>query len=222
MKVKTATLAHFKDLSGTDGAPEGSFEAIVSVFGNVDYAGDRVVKGAFLGSLARWKDSGDHIPVIWSHQWQDPTMHIGEVVEAEERDEGLWVKGQLDVDDNPTAAQVHRLLSKRRVKEFSFAYDVLDEKPTKDANDLLELDVFEVGPTLKGMNAETELIAAKARQAAREARAPKALAAPVPGPRSAPRRRKRERGRARRRRTLPRDRTCWCRSRRHARKKSVA
>lgn len=172
MKVKTATLSHFKALDDeAGGEPEGTFEAIVSVFGNVDYAGDRVVKGAFAKSLDTWKTSGDPIPVVWSHQWADPEMHIGEVLDSEERDEGLWVKAQLDVADDPVAAKVWRLLSKRRVREFSFAYDVLDEKQQNGANELLELDVIEVGPTLKGMNPDTALLEAKTRRDARAARA---------------------------------------------------
>lgn len=172
MKVKTAAVTHFKALDDEEGGEaEGTFEAIVSVFGNVDYAGDRVVKGAFAKSLATWSASGDPVPVIWSHQWQDPEMHIGGVLEAEERDEGLWVKAQLDVADDPVAAKVWRLLSKRRVREFSFAYDVLDEKQQNGANELLQLDVIEVGPTLKGMNPDTLLIEAKARRDARAARA---------------------------------------------------
>jgi HK97 family phage prohead protease len=173
MRVKTASISHFKTLD-EDGEPEGTFEAIVSVFGNVDYAGDRVVKGAFAKSLANWASSGDPIPVIWSHQWQDPEMHIGGVLETEERDEGLWVKAQLDVADDPVAAKVWRLLSTRRVREFSFAYDVYDEKQQNGANELLEIDVIEVGPTLKGMNPDTLLLEAKAR---RDARAAKAAAA---------------------------------------------
>lgn len=172
LKTRTARVTNFKALDDEEGGePEGTFEAVVSVFGNVDYAGDRVIKGAFAKSLATWSASGDPIPVVWSHQWQDPEMHIGGVLEAEERDEGLWVKAQLDVAENPSAANVWRLLSKRRVREFSFAYDVLDEKPSKEANDLLELDVIEVGPTLKGMNPETLLLEAKARRDARAGRA---------------------------------------------------
>src|SRR5262249_45239374 len=104
---------------------EGTFEAIVSVFGNVDFIGDRVVKGAFADTLKAWAGRGDAIPVVWSHQSFDPSMTVGEVLAAEERDEGLWVKGALDLD-TATGAQVYRLLSKRRVTQFSFAYDIDD------------------------------------------------------------------------------------------------
>lgn len=175
LKTLTARVAQIKAVD--DGsAPEGTFEAVVSVFGNIDYAGDRVVKGAFAKSLTTWASSGDPIPVVWSHQWQDPEMHIGGVIEAEERDEGLWVKAELDIED-PVAAKVWRLLKSRRVREFSFAYDVLDEKRQNGANELLELDVIEVGPTLKGMNPNTLLLDAKSRREARAARAEAAKAA---------------------------------------------
>lgn len=142
----------------------GTFEAIVSVFGNVDLGGDRVVKGAFAKSLQRWKDSGDPIPVVFSHRWDDIDAHIGKVLDAEETDNGLKVIAQLDVDDDPSAAKVHRLLKDRRIKEFSFAYDVIDEAKADGANELRELDLIEVGPTLKGMNPETVLVGAKARR----------------------------------------------------------
>lgn len=160
MKTKTYQAT----VKALDDDEAGTFEALVSVFGNVDHAGDRVVKGAFQKSLARWEESGDPIPVVFSHRWDDLDAHIGKVLTAEETDDGLLVTAQLDITDDPAAAKVHRLLKERRIKEFSFAYDVLDEKTQNGANELLELDVIEVGPTLKGMNAETVLVGAKRRQ----------------------------------------------------------
>lgn len=142
----------------------GTFEATVAVFGNVDKGGDRIVPGAFTKSLAQWQQSGDPIPVILSHSWDNPFHHIGVVEEAKETDGGLWVKGRLDVADNDVAKQVHRLMSRRSLKEFSFGYSVPKggERRAKDgANELLEIDLSEVGPTLKGMNPATELHAVK-------------------------------------------------------------
>jgi hypothetical protein len=140
--------------------------ALVSVFNNVDLQGDRVMPHAFKRSLDRWLASGDPIPVIWSHDWANPMAHIGVVTNAREGDDGLFVEYELDVDSNPFAAQVQRLLSERRVKEHSFAYDVIREKVASDgANELLELELIEVGPTLKGANPATELLGVKAVQA---------------------------------------------------------
>lgn len=158
MKHKSCS-AQFKALD----EEKGTFEALVSVFGNVDLIGDRVVKGAFAKSLEKWEASGDPIPVIWSHMWNNPAAHIGKTTSAEETDGGLLIKGQLDLD-HPFSEKVYKLLKERRVKEFSFAYDVNEEKYNKEdkANDLLDLELIEVGPTLKGMNPETQLVAAKA------------------------------------------------------------
>lgn len=145
-----------------DRSDTGEFEAIVSVFGNVDSVGDRVVPGAFAESLAAWKERPGPIPVIWSHRWDDPDAHIGIVTSAVEDDEGLRITGKLDVADNPTAARVWKLLKGRRVDSFSFAYDVVDEVKGEDgANELRTLDLLEVGPTLVGANRETRLLSAK-------------------------------------------------------------
>jgi HK97 family phage prohead protease len=156
-------VASFKALDEST----GEFEAIFSVFDNVDLGGDRVRPGAFEKSLAKWREGGDPIPVYWNHQWDDPFANIGGIdpEDAKEVDEGLYGKGVLDMD-NPFAAQVYRLLQKRRVKEFSFGYTVQDSVKAKDgALDLLDLDIIEVGPTLKGMNPETQLLAVKAYDA---------------------------------------------------------
>lgn len=156
----------------------GTFEAIVSVFGNVDFAGDRIVEGAFAKTIEQWKASGDPIPVIWSHQWHDPAAYIGtvdpdniaelpagspELPESIRDLGGLKVKAELDITD-PNGAKVSKLLKTRAVREFSFAYDVLEEAKNEDdnINELLEIDLIEVGPTLKGANPLTELIGAKA------------------------------------------------------------
>lgn len=161
-----------KAVGTADGLNEGEFEAIVSAFGNVDSYGDRVMPGAFAEDVARWK-SGEPLPILWSHKWDDPFAHIGVALDAKEVDRGLYVKGATDLD-NPTAVQVQRLLKARRVKQFSFAYDVLDggeveeeveadgEKIKRSVFELRKLRTHEVGPCLLGVNQETELLSAKA------------------------------------------------------------
>ena len=145
---------------------DGQFVALVSVFGNVDSYGDVVMPGAFTKSLSAWASSGDTIPVIWSHNWADAFSHIGHVVKAEETAEGLLITGELDLE-NPTAKQVYKLLKARRIKEFSFGYDILEaahvEKDGESYYELRELSIIEVGPCLKGVNPETELLAVKAQ-----------------------------------------------------------
>jgi uncharacterized protein len=160
MRVKTVP-AQIKMAEEKDGADSGEFEAIVSAFGNTDAVGDIVLPGAFEKSLDRWGKSGDPIPVIWSHDHNNPDAHIGAVSESKETDKGLWVKGLIDMDE-PFAAKVFRLMKSRRVTKFSFAYDMKDyEENDQGGFDLKELEVWEVGPTLIPANAETELLAGK-------------------------------------------------------------
>lgn len=171
MHIKTAPVT-IKAAGEQDGADEGVFEAIVSVFGNVDSYGDVVMPGAFTETLAEWAASGDPIPVLWSHNSQDPDYHIGYVVKAEERDEGLWVRAQLDPDDlldaRSKTAKIYRLLKGRRVRQFSFAFDVLDggwgERDEQDVYELRRLKLYEVGPCLIGVNQATDLLDIKGRK----------------------------------------------------------
>lgn len=171
-KRSSAPLVGVKSLA--DAGEPGVYEAIVSVFGNVDYQNDRIIPGAFAGTLERWKASGDPIPVIWSHQWDNLDAHVGHVVDAKEllpgdpalegtgleANGGLWTKFALNVEED-FAGRLAKRLDSRAIREFSFAYDVLDEqRGTDGANELLALDVIEVGPTLKGANPATRLLSA--------------------------------------------------------------
>ncbi|WP_199489163.1 HK97 family phage prohead protease [Micromonospora craniellae] len=168
MLIKTAP-ARIKAAGTDDGLADGEFEALVSVFGNVDSYGDVVMPGAFDDVLSEWSAKGDPIPVIWSHNWYDPFAHIGTVLEAKETDVGLWVKGLVDQDPEArTAAQVYRLLKGRRVTQFSFAYEIGEASwAERDGQDVYELRKFsglhEVGPCLVGANQDTDLLSAKAR-----------------------------------------------------------
>lgn len=176
-----------KSKAGEDrGLGAGEFEALVSVFGTVDSVGDKVMPGAFSKTLAEWDERGKPIPVIFTHSHSNAFDYIGDVLEAKETDEGLWVKGVLDIkdeDENPTARQVYRLLKGGRIDNWSFAYDVLDAAPEKAKNDdgeptdeetgvteLHELKLYEVGPTLIGAHQDTRTLAVKHRDEERKRR----------------------------------------------------
>lgn len=156
---------------------DGEFVALVSAFGNVDRYGDVVMPGAFSKSLQEFAESGDPIPVIWSHRWDDPDAYMGEVVAAEETEQGLRVKCRVDLDHHGTE-RIFRQLKARRIKQFSFAFDIRDGGAQwamrKDAAtgaeyevfELRDLDLIEVGPCLRGVNPETQLESVKAAHAA--------------------------------------------------------
>lgn len=161
--------AEFKARKAEEGATKpGEFEALVAVFDNVDAQGDRIKSGAFDETLEAWRKSGDPIPIVLAHEWSDPWAHIGYALPEHVKSmpgRGLYVsKGVLDIEDNPVARQVHRLMERRTIKEFSFGYRIPDggeRKADDGAYDLTNIDLIEFGPCLKGVNDATELLAVK-------------------------------------------------------------
>lgn len=146
------------------GNGEVSFYA--AVFSNVDLVGDICIRGCFKKSLKAWSDSGDPIPVVFSHDWDNPMAIIGyaDPDDCVEDEHGLLIRAKLDVETNPVAAQVYSLMQRRVVREASFAYETVREERVKTgihkgANALLELNIFEVGPCLKGANPMTDAAA---------------------------------------------------------------
>ena len=161
MKYKSFPLVSFKSVTDE---PEGTFEAIVAVFNNVDRVGDKILPGAFKDSLAEWEKKGRPIPVIFSHQWDNLDAHIGQVLEAKEVPDGLFVKGQLEMDE-PFAARVWKKMLAGTLAEFSFAYDIVEAAQVKVdgewIQELRKLSLLEVGPCLVGMNPDTQLLGVK-------------------------------------------------------------
>lgn len=190
--IKTARV-QIKAAGDQDGTPDGVFEAIVATY-DLDSYGDRIVPGAFADTLTEWKTSGDPLPVLWAHQSGDPESHIGVVLEAEERAEGLWVKAQLDTDDladpKSRTSRVYRLLKGRRVTQFSFAFDVeeggwIDQREDgvdRSFYELRKLKLYEVGPCLIGVNQQTDLVAIKAADRPKASGAPQQRSAPEQQP----------------------------------------
>lgn len=165
MRNKTCPVrVKLLDDSSNSGDAAGTFEALVSVFGVKDSYGEVVMPGAFARTLSNWEESGNPIPVYWSHRLDDPDFNIGHVLEAKETDEGLYVKAQLDLD-NAKAQATHNLLRSRRVTQFSFSFSVppggANESEDGSVLELSDIELYELGPTPIGANPETELISAK-------------------------------------------------------------
>ena len=153
------------DESGKD---QGLVTAYVSVFGVKDSWGDVVVPGAFADDVAAVASGDLVLPVIWSHQRNDPDAWVGQVTEMAEDDTGLPVTMQFDMNE-PKAAKAYRLVKSGRVSEWSFAYKVLEgalvETPDGYYYELRKVKLYEVGPTLMGANDQTRTLEAKSAPA---------------------------------------------------------
>jgi HK97 family phage prohead protease len=165
METKSFPVTEIKALPEDE---PGTFEAIVACFGNVDRGGDRMKKGSFARTL---KDRGLP-PIIWSHNWDIPP--IGTVEEAVENNSGLRIKGRLFVgedEDSPVARQVYTAMKAKDgngmspLREFSFGYEAVaskgEEVEGEEIRVLEDVELFEVGPTLVGLNPSTQLLAVK-------------------------------------------------------------
>lgn len=71
---------------------EGIIEGYGAVFGNVDFTGDVLLKGAFLDTLGKMSEENRTIPMLWQHQG-DAVIGVWEVLK--EDDKGLWVRGKV-------------------------------------------------------------------------------------------------------------------------------
>jgi HK97 family phage prohead protease len=173
-----------KTTAASEPDKRGQFEAYVSVFGNKDSQGDIVEPGAFTKSLAEWVVKGRPIPVVWAHQFSNPTSILGEYKEAKETDTGLRLVGQLETSW-AEADRVYELMLKQLVAEFSFSGKVRDyelievDKDDEDEDPwawlfpgmrIKDIDLWEAGPCFKGANPETELLNVKSEERAKALR----------------------------------------------------
>jgi len=163
--VKTKSLP-VKFKTGTDGLTEGQFLVYPSTFTRTpDSYGDVVAKGAFAKGITARKDGGITLPGLYGHRLDDPDFFVASAIEEGEDEHGWWVKGEFDMD-SPKGAQVYRLVKSGRIRELSFAYDVLDGGVVKlddgtDAYELRDLDVFEFSFVPVGANRDTSVVAVK-------------------------------------------------------------
>lgn len=139
---------------------QGSFEAIAAAY-SVDRVGDRIVPGAFSKSIERWQASGKQVPLHWNHQGE-PEDIIGAIDPAtmEETELGLKVAGKVDLDGSEKGREAWRSM-KAGTMSLSFGYMVVSEKQADDANELHELDLFEISVVPGPANADTRFLSLK-------------------------------------------------------------
>jgi len=165
MKFKSLPVK-FKTGATDESLAEGEFLVYPSTFTRTpDAYGDVVAKGAFADGIAHRKEQGIVLSGLYGHRIDDPHLNIAAAIDEGEDEHGWWVKGAFDLDDT-TAAKVYRLVKSGRIRELSFAYDVLDESSVEledgtKANELRKLDVFEFSFVPIGANRDTSVVAVK-------------------------------------------------------------
>lgn len=136
------------------------FEGHGSIFGNVDYGRDVVLKGAFLRTL---KEHGNELPpMFWMH---DASRVPGKWTEMREDEKGLYVKGVLAKTD--LGNEIHTLLKMEAVRGMSIGYMTREADYDKEGNRLLrDVDLFEVSIVSLPMNPRAQVTMVKSRLSA--------------------------------------------------------
>ena len=133
---------------------EGLFSAYASIFDNVDYENDTVIKGAFTKSIA------EKTPVmLWNHNTAEP---IGIWTTVKEDDKGLYVEGKLLINEVARAKEVYSLLKEGAVSGLSIGYSVNDYSyDEKGIRQLKDVTLHEISLVSIPCNDEARIISVK-------------------------------------------------------------
>jgi len=135
-ETKTLALVEYKD--GGDGA--GEFEGRASTFDTVDSYGDTVIAGAYKDTIPDFLKRGF---IGWSHDWTNP---IAMVTEAEEKSDGLWIKGEFhsDPESQKYRTRVKERMAKGLFTGLSIGYEATDWEMQGDVRILKKVKLYEV------------------------------------------------------------------------------
>lgn len=132
---------------------EGTFEGMLSVYGNVDGGGDVVEPGAFAKNLA---EKGNERPLLWSH---NTDMPIG-MLHLEDRPSGLWCKGSL-LMSLPEAQRTYSLIKAGIVSGLSIGFVTVRDEVKNGVRSLRELKLYEGSVCLFPMNESAQISGVK-------------------------------------------------------------
>lgn len=161
---KAMSETKYKEFEATEDG--GHIKAYAATFDREpDCYGDVIAKGAFDRTIKAWRDSGKPIPLLFGHNADDPYYNIGSCKEFGVDDRGFYIEGEFDAE-NETAQYVRKLCKEGRVCKMSFAYAVRDWAEIKledgtRANELRDLDVFEVSVVTIPANSHADIVEVK-------------------------------------------------------------
>lgn len=136
----------------------GEFEGYASIFGSVDGVGDVVHAGAFKRTL---KGRDKMPPLLWQHMTDQP---IGKIIDLYEDDKGLYMKGQLFVDDIVRAKEAYKLMVEGVVDSFSIGYRTVDSDYDDNyLRHLRDVDLLEVSVVTFPANDKARMSSVKAQ-----------------------------------------------------------
>ena len=135
---------------------EGIFEGYLSTYDDVDSYGTYFIPGAWDKSIERF-NSGEVIPVLWSHDRSKP---IGKFTELKSDEKGLWGRGKLTLED-PQAKIAYAHMKDGSVMGlsvgFELDYDNVIYNRLLDALGIAEVDLFECSVVVFPANSNAKI-----------------------------------------------------------------
>ena len=135
---------------------EGIFEGYLSTYDDVDSYGTYFIPGAWDKSIERF-NSGEVIPVLWSHDRSKP---IGKFTELKSDEKGLWGRGKLTLED-PQAKIAYAHMKDGSVMGlsvgFELDYDNVIYNRLLDALGIAEADLFECSVVVFPANSNAKI-----------------------------------------------------------------
>jgi HK97 family phage prohead protease len=142
-------------------AAAGRIEGYASIFGNVDSYGERVVKGAFAGSIREYQAEGRMPALLWQHRSDEP---VGRWTSMKEDDVGLWMVGEFNLDTS-RGADAYQHAQAGDVDGLSIGYATVKAVPNGQVLDLIELRLMEASIVTFPANPKARITGVKAESA---------------------------------------------------------
>jgi HK97 family phage prohead protease len=119
---------------------DGTVEGYASLFGEIDQARDRVMRGAFVETLRL--RGVRRIPMLFQH---DPSEPIGVWLELREDHRGLYARGRL-IPEVVRARELHALLKAGAIDGLSIGFRTVKGRidPKTRVRSLLAVDLWEI------------------------------------------------------------------------------
>lgn len=149
-------------------APDGTFEGYGATFGNIDFGGDMLVKGAFRETLKAWSKIKSLPKMLLQHGRglsAVDQLPIGKWLDMSEDDKGLYVKGRLINLDTDGGKRLYGAMREGVLDKMSIGYRAKDimrgTKPGEPLRTLKSVELVEVSIVTFPMNDQADVLSVK-------------------------------------------------------------
>lgn len=134
-----------------------------AVFGNIDKARDKLIKGCFANSILErgpQSNANDKILLLWQHDMSEP---IGRITKLQEDEKGLYF--EAEIDEIELGDRALKQLESGTLNQFSIGYSYVWERCDWDEEQqcyvVKEVKLYEISVVSIGCNGETEYLGLK-------------------------------------------------------------